>query len=197
MYNTNKVQPVPDEEELYPSYKEQQKGNLFQGPWVKQLTLLLSFIFIITLCYSRFIIIAAPLLGVIVGLRVLKNSVWSKSVKMYFIILNLKLVILAIHLKEFPLYWVVDYVFPLLLMAMLVTLSLLMLLKSSCWERYVGVQVYTVVMAVGVLFLPITRIASLYWPSIATVTVGFLTMVFGALVFGRDYGVALQKFLHV
>lgn len=197
MYNINKIHRVTNEEELYPVYKEQHKGSLFQGLWVKQLTLLLSFILIITLCYSHLIIIAAPLLGIIIGLRVLKKNVWSKSVKMYFIILDLKLVILAIHLKEFPLYWMVDYVFPLLLMAMLVTLSLLMLIKSSCWERYVGVQVYTVVMAIGVLFLPITRIASLYWPSIAAVTVGFLTMALGALIFGKDYGIALQKFLHV
>lgn len=184
------------DEELYPTY-DQSKNKIYDYPWVKVIITLLGVSLLFAFIIPWYLYIAGGLLGIGLMIQIIRHSSWSKSKKSFFLLLDMIGVTLLLDLGDGKINWAVDYAIPFLILVALVSVMAIMFIKRRRFQHYVGIQIYSILMAVVLNILLILNITHIIWPSIVALGLGVATLAIMVLLFGRAYSLALIRFLHI
>lgn len=185
------------DEYLYPVYEHDFCERRLRYSLLRSISMLLGISLLFTFIFPWYIYVATSLLGISLCIQVVRDECWKMSTKLYFTLLVMMGMLVLIDLGDGRLSWAIDYVIPLLLIVAITYVIITMLIKNKGWEQYVGIQIYTVLIAVALNILPMMNISQTLWPSITALGWGISTLALMAMIFGRDYTLVLEKFLHV
>ncbi|WP_105615400.1 DUF6320 domain-containing protein [Vallitalea okinawensis] len=182
---------------LYPMYEQDFCERRIRYPLLKLISMFLGISLLLTTIFPWYIYVATGLLGISICMQIVQHEYRKRSSKLFFIVLVMMGMVVLIDLGDGRLNWSIDYIIPLLLIGAITCIIIAMLIKHKGWEQYVGLQIYTVLIAVALNIMFMINISQTPWPSIVALVWGIGTLALMAMIFGRDYTLVLEKFLHV
>ncbi len=185
------------DEPLYPRYHETANSHQVDYPWMKLLCFGLGVSILLCFILLWYVYVVASLLSVCLCILIMRHEGSKKSTKLFWILCDIIGMLVLIDLGDGQLNWSIDYVIPLLLILTIGTVMIVMLIRHRWWERYIGIQIYSIIIAIALNILLLMNVSHILWPSITALGLGLSTLALMAMVFGRAYARTLEKFLHL